>query len=446
MRRIRSQLVRLLFSAQMAASAIFSKPLRSGLTILGVTIGVASVVSLMSISEGAREAVVAQFESLGTNVVTIEAQDESITFDPEQAAELKERVQSLVGVTPVVETEEVLRWRADTHRVEILGVNSEFPGIRDHTIRAGNFFNELQVEHRSPAAVLGYNLAVKLAGGRNPVGQSITIGGQTFRVIGVLEQKGEDMADNIDDKVVIPYTTALKIEGERTVKAFWSKADSVVGANLAEVQLGRIFTRQVGSQTLRPKTPDLGGNGSPEMEKKPVAPDMPVAPPEEPGEGENGEEEEDVMAKDPEDLVAITNMNQLVDEVDQTNRIMSLMLGGIAAVSLLVGGLGIMNIMLVAVTERTREIGVRRAMGARKGDLIIQFLLEALYLSAIGSVIGCLLGVWGIGIFGQYGFETLVSFQAIQIAVGVALICGLVFGVYPAFSAASVPPAEALRR
>ena len=153
-----------------------------------------------------------------------------------------------------------------------------------------------------------------------------------------------------------------------------------------------------------------------------------------------------ILPEGGDDLITITSLNQMVEEADNANRIMTLLLGGIAAVSLLVGGLGIMNIMLVAVTERTEEIGVRRALGAKREDLLMQFLMEALYLSLIGAVTGVAVGVWGVSIFRGYGFETVVSFQAIKIATGVAVISGLLFGVYPAVSASSVPPVEALRR
>ena len=147
-----------------------------------------------------------------------------------------------------------------------------------------------------------------------------------------------------------------------------------------------------------------------------------------------------------EDLVTITSLNQLVKEADNTNRVMTLLLGGIAAVSLLVGGLGIMNIMMVSVSERTEEIGVRRALGAKQGDLLFQFVLEALYVSLFGSIAGIAAGIWGLGIFNGIGYETAISFQAIKIATVVALSSGLLFGVYPAVSASALPPVEALRR
>jgi putative ABC transport system permease protein len=147
-----------------------------------------------------------------------------------------------------------------------------------------------------------------------------------------------------------------------------------------------------------------------------------------------------------EEPLTITSLNNLVKEADQANRIMTVLLGGIAAVSLLVGGIGIMNIMLVAVTERTSEIGVRRALGAKQEDLLIQFLLESIYVSIIGCILGILLGAWAISVVSKYGLNAVVSLQSIKIAVGVALSSGLLFGVYPAINASSLPPVEALKR
>jgi len=436
-----SYLIRFWFSAQMAARGIICNPLRSGLTILGVIIGVASVVSLMSIGEGARQAVVSQFESLGTNVITIEALDEIAEFDPKIVVDLVDRVDSLEMATPVINTEDVMQWRRDRHLADILGVNQQFPQIRDHNLLSGRFFTTLHVEHRSPVVVLGYNVAVELAGGRNPVGQTLSMDGRTFQILGVLEPKGESMAEGIDNKIVMPYTTAQQIANKRTVEAIWGKAGSNQEAELAQTQLGRIFSRELGfggpSLTPAPPTDVEGMPGG--MKEMPVNPGMP------PGEDDN-EDEDDLLAAKPEDLIAITNLNQLVKEVDQANQIMTLLLGGIAAVSLLVGGLGIMNIMLVSVTERTKEIGVRRAIGAKQSDLLVQFILEALYLSAIGAIVGIIVGIWGTNMFTQYGFETAISMQAIKIAISVALGCGLLFGVYPAITASSVPPVEALRR
>ncbi|MGF7184783.1 putative ABC transport system permease protein [Desulfitispora alkaliphila] len=434
--------VRLWFTAQMAGRGILGNPLRSALTILGVAIGVASVVALMGIGEGARQAVVSQFESLGSNVIVVEAKEQSVEFDADRAQDLVERVQGLDLATPVVHTEAVMQWRRDRMRADILGVNNHFSEIRDHQLIAGNFFTTLHVEQRSPVAVLGYNVALELMGGRSPVGQTFTMDGRTFRIVGVLEPKGESMGEGIDDKILIPYTTGQRIAEKRTVEEIWGKAGSPEEAELAVVQLGRIFSREMGTGRAVPR-PSSGNNDGGQDGQMPGEPMPP--PGQEPG-GEPDDKDDDLALGRDDDLITVTSLNQLIQEADKANQVMTLLLGGIAAVSLLVGGLGIMNIMLVAVTERTKEIGVRRALGAKQTDLLIQFILEALYLSAIGAIAGIVAGIWGVNFFAQYGFETAISLQAIKVACGVALGAGLLFGVYPAVSASSVPPVEALRR
>ncbi len=438
---IRSALIRFWFSAQMAGHGILANPLRSGLTILGVAIGVASVITLMCIGEGARQAVVKQFKSLGSNVVIIKAMDPSVEFEPELAADLVDRVVGLEAATPVIHSDAVMRWRRARGKVEIIGVNSNFPEIRDHQVVAGHFFTRWHVKQRSPVAVLGYELAAGLMGGRSPVGQTFTIKGRTFRITGVLAPKGQGNGGGIDYKIVIPYTTALQIAEKKTVEEIWGKAGSAREADLAVVQLGRIFRRRLGldqeAPTPVPVETSQGEEVTVTPEKAVPAREKPVQP---------GIQARRLPGFGGKDLVTITNLNQLVKEADKANRVMTLLLGGIAAVSLLVGGLGIMNIMLVSVTERTREIGIRRALGAKQGDLLVQFLLEALYLSGIGAVSGVAAGIWGVNVFSRYGFETAISFQAIQISIMVAFGAGLVFGIYPAISASAVPPVEALRR
>lgn len=443
--------VRTLFAAKMAWHGVLAHPMRSALTILGVAIGVTSVVSLMGIGEGARQAVVAQFKSLGSNVIAIKANDPSVEFDPEEAGDLVERVSGLKMATPVINTKAVMRWRRARGTASIIGVSSEFPQIRDHALISGHFFTKWHVLQRSPVAVVGYNIGHGLLGGRSPVGQTFTLNGETFRIVGVLAPKGSDKAEGIDDKIVIPYTTALKVAGKKKVDEIWAKASSTQDADLAVVQLGRIFKRKLGLDQSAP-TPSAGSEGG---EGQSAGGDTAVSSSEgaivEKKEVSMGSSSDEGRAQQPiipggEDLITITNLNQLVEEADQANRVMTLLLGGIAAVSLLVGGLGIMNIMLVSVTERTEEIGVRRAIGAKQIDLLIQFLLEALYVSAIGAIAGTAGGIWGLNVFTRYGFHTAISLQAIKIAVVVALTSGLLFGIYPAISASSVPPIEALRR
>ncbi|MFA9424386.1 MAG: ABC transporter permease [Sedimentibacter sp.] len=439
--KISNLLVRLKFSALMAFDGITSNLLRTFLTVLGISIGVAAVISLMGIGEGARKSIVSQFESLGENVIVIKSNAENVTFGIEEAENLWERVTGIQYSTPVVYTEDTaIRWRRDESEMNIVGVNQLYPEIKDHAVISGNFFTSLHVKQRSPVAVLGYNVANSLLNGRSPVGQTLKIDGINYRIIGVLAEKGEGKGDGIDDKIVIPYTSAMKITGTKDVLEIWAKSANAEDAELAMVQLGRIYKRKVGlGSNITPENGEAQGGEVPSEGGNDEVPIEPVLEPEVPSKDEN------VFTKGEEPLT-ITSLNNLVKEADQANRVMTVLLGGIAAVSLLVGGIGIMNIMLVAVTERTSEIGVRRALGAKQEDLLVQFLLEAVYVSILGCITGIILGAWAVSIVSKYGLPAVVSIDSIRISVFVALTSGLLFGVYPAINASSLPPVEALKR
>jgi len=452
--KIMSLLVRLKFSAEMALNGITSNLLRTFLTVLGIAIGVAAVVSLMGIGEGARKSIVSQFESLGENVIVIKSNAENVRFETDEVEGLPERVTGIDYATPVViNTKTPIRWRREENEIDIIGVNQNYPQIKDHEVVSGNFFTSLHVTQRSPVAVLGFNVAKSLLNGRSPVGQTMKIDGINYRIVGVLNEKGDGKGDGIDDKILIPYTSALKITGEKNVKEIWAKSNSADEAELAMVQLGRIYKRKVGIESNI--VPPTEGEGTGDGSESPVTNDMgtvdsgvieePSIPIEEPANPDGNTDDTNVFKKGDEPLT-ITSLNNLVEEADQANRIMTVLLGGIAAVSLLVGGIGIMNIMLVAVTERTGEIGVRRALGAKQEDLLIQFMLEAIYVSIIGCILGIILGAWAVSLVSKYGLNAVVSLQSIKIAVGVALSSGLLFGVYPAINASSLPPVEALKR
>lgn len=444
--KILSLLVRLKFSAEMALSGITANLLRTFLTVLGIAIGVAAVVSLMGIGEGARKSIVSQFESLGQNVIIIKSNAENVKFETDEVEELPERVEGIEYATPVVtKTKTPIRWRREENQLDVLGVNQNYPEIKDHKIETGNFFTSLHVKQKSPVVVLGFNVAKSLLNGRSPVGQIMKIDGINYRIVGVLCEKGEGNGDGIDDKIVIPYTSALKILGQNNVGEIWAKSNSSEEAELAMVQLGRIYKRKVGLGSNIAPVQDGEGTGDGEVidESVDTSSDEASATPDKSDEEET---EEANTFKKGEEPLTITSLNNLVKEADQANRIMTVLLGGIAAVSLLVGGIGIMNIMLVAVTERTSEIGVRRALGAKQEDLLIQFMLEAIYVSIIGCIVGIVLGAWAVSVVSKYGLNAVVSLQSIKIAVGVALSSGLLFGVYPAINAASLPPVEALKR
>jgi putative ABC transport system permease protein len=442
---ISNLLVRLKFSAMMALDGITSNVLRTFLTVLGISIGVAAVISLMGIGEGARRSIVAQFESLGENVIVIKSNAENVKFNVEETEMLSKRISGIEYATPVIYTQDTpIRWRRDESKMNIVGVNENYPEIKDHPVINGNFFTSLHVKQRSPVVVLGYNVANSLLNGRSPVGQTMKIDGINYRIVGVLGQKGDGKGDGIDDKIVIPYTSAMKIAKTKDILEVWAKSNTAEDAELAMVQLGRIYKRKIGMGSNI--TPNNGSTGDPSGEGEVIVEETTEMPMEEPIPEEPGVPEKENVFEKGEEPLTITSLNNLVKEADQANRIMTVLLGGIAAVSLLVGGIGIMNIMLVAVTERTSEIGVRRALGAKKEDLLIQFLLEAVYVSIIGCIAGVALGAWAISIVAKYGLSAVVSFDSIRIAVFVALTSGLLFGVYPAINASNLPPVEALKR
>lgn len=453
--KISSFFIRLKFSALMALDGITSNLLRTSLTVLGISIGVAAVVSLMGIGEGARRSIVSQFESLGENVIVIKSNAENVIFEPEEAEEMPDRVEGVEYATPVVYTEDTpVRWRRDESEMDIVGVNQHYPEIKDHPVMLGNFFTSLHVKQKSPVAVLGYNVAGNLLNGRSPVGQIIKIDGINYRIVGVLSEKGKGQGDGIDDKIIIPYTSVMKILDTKNIPEIWAKSLSAEDCELAIVQLGRIYKRKIGlgyNVTPNNEQEAPGGdiNEDVSMETpggEEVAVEEPESIDESDSQDQESENRDENVFKKGEEPLTITSLNNLVEEADQANRIMTVLLGGIAAVSLLVGGIGIMNIMLVAVTERTGEIGVRRAMGAKKGDLIIQFMLEAVYVSIIGCIVGILLGSWAVSIVSNYGLPAVVSFDSVKIASFVAVASGLLFGVYPAINASNLPPVEALKR
>lgn len=435
------------FGVAMALGGVGSHRLRSVLTILGVTIGVASVTSLVAIGEGARLAITRQFESLGTNVIKVESHDPwRARLTVRDAYELEARVPTIAAAMPVVRVDAKVKWRRTVQDRPVLGVTEAFPFIRDHPLAAGRFFAYLHVTERVRVAVVGANVARDLFGGREPVGQRFYLNGQRFTVIGVLAPKGKGMADDIDDKILVPVTTAQRLTWDTRVGELWLKARSKAAVDAAVVQVSRIFRKKFNIQDAAPGDP---GPGEPA--------------PSGPGMGRFPMEKQVMMAREGREVIvypgetppeagfrsavlSVTPLNDLIREADAANRTMTYMLGGVAGVSLLVGGLGIMNIMLVAVSERTREIGLRKALGARRSDLLFQFVTEAFLLTFAGGVAGVGLGAIGAQLLQRWKVETLVTSDAAWAALGSALVVGLLFGVYPASVAAGLEPVDALRR
>ncbi|MDI6825510.1 MAG: ABC transporter permease [Bacillota bacterium] len=453
---LRAGWMRLVFGVSTAVDGLASHRLRSAITMVGVTIGVASVVSLVAIGEGARLVIVRQFQSLGTNLIKIESHHYRAVLRPEDAVELEARVPTISVAMPVVKADADIKWRRVRTQVKLLGVTEDFPYLREHPMAAGHFFTHLHVENRLRVAVVGYNLVTDLFQGRNPLGQRLYIGNNRFTVIGVLAPKGAGMADDIDNKIIIPVTAAQRLTRQYRVNEIWCKAVNKDTVDAAVAQISRIFRKKFGITDEQPAEGEEGPGqsgmsvvmkGGRVVIGRPVSPYAPPVRQEGPRPpGMPGEEPDQPQEIPPTAMLSVTSLNELVQEASKANRVMTLMLGAIAGVSLLVGGLGIMNIMLVSVTERTAEIGLRKALGARRTDLILQFLLEAFLISVVGGLVGVAGGWLGTGVIQRYGIETAMTWTGSWAALGAALLVGLIFGVYPAYQASGLSPAEALRK
>ena len=427
--------VRGIFGLETALGGVMSQKLRSALTVLGVAIGVASLIILLAIGNGAREAIARQFESLGSNLIKISADRWDIRLKTSDVDEMLERVPTVsAGMSLVAEDAAQVKYRRLVDEFPIIGVGQSFPSLREHELLEGRFFSLLHVQERMRVAVLGYDAWRRIFGNINPVGEGIYIGGQRFTVLGVLERKGEGMADDIDKKIVVPVTAAQRVLLTGRIDELWFQSPDTASVDAAMVQLGRIFRHKFnvrddggyeGDGVPRPRgRGEVMGPGGyyggdhfyPPWEEPPSGPPL-----------------------------TITSLNTMVEEASEASRVMTMMLAGIASVALLVGGLGIMNIMLVSVTERTREIGIRKALGAHPGDLVYQFMIEALLLGIVGGGLGLTIGYLGTGLASRYGLETLLTAQASLVAFVAAVGIAIMFGVYPAFSAAQLEPVEALR-
>ena len=373
-------------------SGLTSNKLRSGLTMLGVIIGVASVIALVSIGEGARKDVVANFESIGTNILRlfVNRWDARLTLD--QVEDLKARVPDMEMIMPQVGWGAPVVYEGKQRYYPIQGVTYVFPQIRNHDLWAGRFFTAVEDEIARPVAVIGWQVMQDLFAGRNPVGKYITLNQEPFEIIGVLEEKGQNMGEGVDQMIFVPLSVAQRRRGTNRVDVVYMKASSKDTVPIVQVTVQRIFDQRF-------------GEGS----------------------------------------VTVWTQQAMLEQVQQSTRTMTLMLGAIAGVSLLVGGIGVMNIMLVAVAERTREIGLRMAMGAKRYQVMLQFLSESAALCSLGGVLGVGFGLVASRLVARLGPKTSVAPGSAIIAFSFAVLVGFVFGVYPAYRASRLEPADALR-
>jgi putative ABC transport system permease protein len=403
-----------------ALSSIWASKLRASLTLLGIVIGVAAVISSVSIGRGAQQAITSRIESLGTNLLFVRAgavsdggvraaQGSAGTLTLDDAYSLLDPVlaPSVTTVAPELTTSgQIVAGRKNTFTT-IIGVTPEYQFVRNYDVGSGEFISFGQVLNRAEVVALGSQVAETLFGFRDPVGQTVRINGRQFTVIGVLESKGGTGLGNVDNQVVVPITTAFyRLAAQRTTQG----GVTVQSVNV-EVRSGDEMDQAVQeiATVLRLRHRITG-----------------------------------------EDDFTISSQQEVIETLEETNQAFVVLLGAIAGISLLVGGIGIMNIMLVSVTERTREIGIRKAMGAKRRDIMLQFVSEATLLSLGGGAAGVLLGLEvsrfldDRSLLGQT-FQTAFGGDIAVLALVVAAVIGLFFGIYPAVRAARLYPIDALR-
>lgn len=397
-----------------ALRTLSSNKLRSGLTMLGVIIGVAAVIAMISIVEGGQQKIIEAIERLGTNLLFVSPKDlteeeqrkfsgRSKGFKYEDALAIRAQIPALKEVAPMVSIPTKLKAGDREFEGTVSGTVPAYETIRNFHVVEGRFILPQDMDEWRRVAVLGQDVAAKLFNGTSPLQKDIKIGNERFIIVGRMEKKGSLHGQNYDEMVFIPATTALRR----------FKGNDLINYLLVQVS-DRDRMKEV-SEGIRPL----------------------------------------LMARhDGVEDFKINSQEDFLRAVDRTIWTFRIMLGGIAAVSLLVGGIGIMNIMLVTVTERTGEIGLRKAVGARRRDILIQFLFESVVISLFGGFIGILLGVFmGIG-FGKAvasampgggGWGAIFSFESIVVAFLFSIGVGIFFGLYPAYKASDLDPAEALR-
>ncbi|NLB81590.1 MAG: FtsX-like permease family protein [Clostridiaceae bacterium] len=383
---------------KMALKSIFSNKMRSFLTVLGIIIGVMAVIIMISIVESSTAQIMDQMESLGTNMISVRLTGRNTTRN----LDMKD-MQNIVngnpeyftGVAPSLTGNPTIKVGTENNTTSLTGTNHNYATINNAEIEFGRFITEQDCDARNKTVVIGKYIQNQYFPGENPLGQTMKISAQVFTVVGVLKAKTTTITQGTpDDVVIIPYTTAQRLLRDSKIRSYYFQAVSTEVADKA-------------SDKLEEKLLKLLGDA---------------------------------------DAYMVLNQAQMLESVATITDTLSLMLGGIAGISLLVGGIGIMNIMLVSVTERTREIGIRKAIGARRRSILTQFLIESIVVSLLGGFIGILFGIAGTDIIGKLiKIETTVSLSVIIMATSFSMGIGVFFGWYPANKASKLNPIEALR-
>ncbi|MDQ8046775.1 MAG: ABC transporter permease [Solirubrobacteraceae bacterium] len=410
---------------RIAFGGILANKLRSALTILGMTIGVSAVIVLVAVGNGSKEQVQSQIQALGTNVLTVssatsrfgpgggaQTSSASLTLDDVKALENKQIAPDILSVAPVVTATSATLTSGSTSYSpsSSIGTTPAYLAASNYSIASGEMFTAADVTNGADVVVLGPTVASNLGAS---VGSSIETGGRTLTVVGITKAKGTSGTTDSDDIIFMPYTTMqAALAGYGSISSIKVQATSEKAINLAQAEVEEILNlRHPASASSTATSAATGGTAG---------------------------------ASSTNSSFQILNQASLLATSSSTTSVFTTLLGAVAAISLLVGGIGVMNIMLVSVTERTREIGIRKAIGARRSDILTQFLTEAVLVSTFGGLLGVAIGL-GVSTFQIAGVQPAVAIGSVGLAFGASVLCGLFFGTYPAARAAALRPIDALR-
>ena len=372
---------------------IVNNKLRSLLTILGLVIGIASVIVLVGIGNGTSGRISSQVQSLGTDILTIKINSSDNYLEYSNISEIKtiDNVDKVAPYKTVSST--ISRGTTSSTKASLVATTPEYLDALGLSISSGRIITEIDLENYSKVCLIGSDMAEELFSLSNPVGQSIKIDGDNYTVIGVLTTMGSSLGNNIDETIVIPFTTAKYLGSDTSISNLYVKVSDDSKIDTTTTLLEYYIQNKLGIST---------------------------------------------------DYFSVSSQDSMLSTMDDINNTLSILLGGIASISLVVAGIGVMNVMLVSVTERTKEIGIRKALGAKRIDILLQFLIEALVLCIIGGLIGILFGM-GIGtLLGKMGHTFSPSISIVLVAFLSSGLIGTIFGIFPANKASKLNPIEAL--